>query len=246
MGSGRHLSRLLASGELGLLCKSKLSPCVCTASFLCLPAFLSGGSLFPAPAHSSHLLGSFFFFFKASLDYNLFLNSLRQTLCWPVTAFVASLHNLPYLCSQHSTRDSQSTESGMGQGSVSLLNEWLDLFICIANAYTCAQSLQSYQNLCEPTDCSLPGSSVHGILQARKLEWIAMPSSKGSSRSRYRTHVSCISCIAGGLFAYWVTWKVLVSLLWYLKHFNLFKSNLGGPQWPVWGEVISGRKLVWE
>ena len=62
MGSGRHLSRLLASGELGLLCKSKPSPCVCTASFLCLPAFLSGGSLFPAPANSSHLLGSFFFF----------------------------------------------------------------------------------------------------------------------------------------------------------------------------------------
>ena len=63
MESGRHLSRLLASGELGLLCKSKPSQsCACTASFLCLPAFLSGGSLFPAPAHSSHLLGSFFFF----------------------------------------------------------------------------------------------------------------------------------------------------------------------------------------
>lgn len=62
MGSGRHLSRLFASGELGLLCKSKPSQsCVCTASFLCLPAFLSGGSLFPAPAHSSHFLGSFFF-----------------------------------------------------------------------------------------------------------------------------------------------------------------------------------------
>lgn len=123
-GSGGELSRLLASGELGLLCKSKPSQaCVCTASFLCLPAFLSGGSLFPAPAHSSHLLGSFFFFFKASMDYNLFLNSLRQTLCSPVTALVAWLHNLPHLCSQHSTRDSQDTEPGMGQGSVPLLNE---------------------------------------------------------------------------------------------------------------------------
>ena len=37
---------------------------------------------------------------------------------------------------------------------------------------------------CNPMDCSLPGSSVHGILQARILEWAAMPSSRGSSRPR--------------------------------------------------------------
>ena len=44
-------------------------------------------------------------------------------------------------------------------------------------------------------DCGSPGSSVHGILQARILEWIMMPSSRGSSWPRDRTHVSCISCI---------------------------------------------------
>jgi len=44
-------------------------------------------------------------------------------------------------------------------------------------------------------DCSPPGSSVHGILQARILEWVAMPSSRGSSQSRDRTHFSYISCI---------------------------------------------------
>ena len=43
--------------------------------------------------------------------------------------------------------------------------------------------------------CSLPGSSVQEILQARTLEWIAMPSSRGSSRPRHRTHVSYVSCI---------------------------------------------------
>jgi len=43
-------------------------------------------------------------------------------------------------------------------------------------------------------DYSPPGSSVHGILQARILEWIAMPSSKGSFPSRDQTHISCISC----------------------------------------------------
>ena len=41
-------------------------------------------------------------------------------------------------------------------------------------------------------DCSLPGSSVHGILQARILEWVAMPTSRGSSQPRDRTHISCL------------------------------------------------------
>ena len=56
---------------------------------------------------------------------------------------------------------------------------------------TCALSFQSCPTLCDPVDCSLPGSSVYGILWARKLEWIAMPSSRGSSRPRDQTHVSC-------------------------------------------------------
>ena len=54
---------------------------------------------------------------------------------------------------------------------------------------------QSCLTLCYPMDCSLPGSSVHGILQARILEWL--PSSRGSSQPRDRTQVSCI---AGGLY----------------------------------------------
>ena len=44
-----------------------------------------------------------------------------------------------------------------------------------------ATSLQSFLTLCDPMDWSLPGSSVHWILQARVLEWVAMPSSRGSS-----------------------------------------------------------------
>ena len=49
--------------------------------------------------------------------------------------------------------------------------------------------------LCDPTDCIPPGSSVHGILQARILEWVAMPSSRGSSQPRDWTRVFYISCI---------------------------------------------------
>ena len=48
-------------------------------------------------------------------------------------------------------------------------------------------------------DCSPPGSSVHGILQARTLEWVAMPSSRGSSQSSNQTGISCVSCIADSL-----------------------------------------------
>ena len=45
----------------------------------------------------------------------------------------------------------------------------------------CAKSLQSCLTLCDPMDCSLPGSSVHGVLQARILEWVAISSSRKSS-----------------------------------------------------------------
>ena len=51
---------------------------------------------------------------------------------------------------------------------------------------------QSCPTLWDPMDCSPPGSSVHGILQARILEWVAIPSSKGSSQPREQTQVSCI------------------------------------------------------
>ena len=54
---------------------------------------------------------------------------------------------------------------------------------------------------CDTTDSSPPGSSVHGIFQARILDWIAISFSKGSSRPRNRSHVSCIS---GRFFTDWV------------------------------------------
>ena len=72
--------------------------------------------------------------------------------------------------------------------------------ICTLGLYVCAESLQSCLTLCNPIDCSLPGSSVHGILQARTLEWVAMPSSRGSSWPRDWTCISCIFCIAGRFF----------------------------------------------
>ena len=58
-----------------------------------------------------------------------------------------------------------------------------------------AKLLQSYPTLCDPLDCNPPGSSVHGILQARILEWVAMPSSQGSSWPRDGNCISYVSCI---------------------------------------------------
>ena len=65
----------------------------------------------------------------------------------------------------------------------------------------CAKLLQSCPTLSDPMDCSLPGFSVHGILQARILEWVAMPSFRASSLLRDRTRISYVSCIgqAGNL-----------------------------------------------
>ena len=59
----------------------------------------------------------------------------------------------------------------------------------------CAQLLSHVQIFCNPMDCTLLGSSVHGIFQARILEWVTISSSKESPRSRNQTHISCIFCI---------------------------------------------------
>ena len=59
-----------------------------------------------------------------------------------------------------------------------IYNEWV------------SEVAQSCPILCNPVDCSLPGSSVHGILQARILEWVAISFSRGSSRPRDQTRVS--------------------------------------------------------
>ena len=67
---------------------------------------------------------------------------------------------------------------------------------------------QSCPILCDPMDCSLPGSSVHGILQARIMDWVAMLSSRGSSQPSSWIQVSCI---ASGFFTDWATREAQVA-----------------------------------
>ena len=75
----------------------------------------------------------------------------------------------------------------------------------------CCGLLSPVRLFFDPMGCSLPGSSVHGIFQARILEWVAMPSSRGSSRARDRTQVSCI---AGRFFTNWATREALLDSVW--------------------------------
>ena len=63
-----------------------------------------------------------------------------------------------------------------------------------------AKSFQSCLTLCDFMECSPPGSSALGILQAGILEWVALPSSRGSSLPRDWTHISYLSSLACGFF----------------------------------------------
>ena len=73
----------------------------------------------------------------------------------------------------------------------------------------CAKFLQLCPTLCDHMDCSLTGSSVHGILQARILEWVAMPSSRGFSQPRDKICISHISCIGRWVLHPCATWEAL-------------------------------------
>ena len=74
-------------------------------------------------------------------------------------------------------------------------------------------SRSSCQPLCDSMDCSLPGPSLHGILQARVLEWVAISFSTGSSQPRDQTRVSCIP---GRRFNLWATSRSLLIIFFIL------------------------------
>ena len=72
------------------------------------------------------------------------------------------------------------------------MNLQILIFYIVIESESESEVAQSCLTLCNPMDCSLPGSSVHGIFQARVLEWGAIAFSSGSSRPRDGTQVSCI------------------------------------------------------
>ena len=92
---------------------------------------------------------------------------------------------------------------------------------------------QSCPTLCDPMDCSLPGSSVHSISQARILEWVAILPSRGSFQPRGQSHISSVSCIGRQILCHYAT--LPPSKLWE-EPLQLPSNNL--PRiWLIWDWV---------
>ena len=90
----------------------------------------------------------------------------------------------------------------------------------------CTKSFQSCLSLCHPMDRSLPGSSVHGILQARILEWVPMSSYRGSSWPRIKPASLTSPTLAGGSFTISATWEAQTAYSWVLFLDSLWQSLL--------------------
>ena len=107
-----------------------------------------------------------------------------------------------------------------------------------------ALAAQSGPTLCDPVDCSPPGSSVHGILQARVLEWVAIPFSRGSSWARDWT---LASHIVGRPVTLWTTWEAQLSFLFAHNRtpvrpslLSLHASPLLNHLWVYWRLIPKG------
>ena len=109
-------------------------------------------------------------FFNSALTLRCNLNRVL------ILQFSAAKFYMPRLLFRAKYEDKISRESQFSEGEV----KWSEV-------------AQSCPTLCYPIDCSLPGFSVHGIFQARVLEWVAISFSRGSSRSRDQTQVSRIA-----------------------------------------------------
>ena len=80
------------------------------------------------------------------------------------------------------------------------------------SVFAATKWLQSCPALCHPMDCSLPGSSVHSILQAKILEWVAIPFCRGSSQGSNSLTSLMYLVLAGGFFTTSTTWEALCYL----------------------------------
>ena len=102
--------------------------------------------------------------------------------------------------------------------SQSFHDEWMSSLIVLSHSVM--------SNSWNPIDCSLPGSSVHGILQARILEWFAISFSRGSSGPRNQTRVSCI---VSRVFTDWTTREVWLNEFNFAVHSQKLTINV------IWG-----------
>ena len=104
------------------------------------------------------------------------------------------------------------------------MHAWIELMY--------AKSSRSCPTLCDPMDRSLPGSSVHGILQARILEWVAMPSARGFSWPRDWTCISHVSCTGRQFLTTSTTWEAPPTCMY------KFSVLLGGVEFHLEVELL--------
>ena len=93
-----------------------------------------------------------------------------------------------------------------------------------------AKSLQMCLTLCDLVDCSPQGSSVHGIPQARILDWVAVPFSRGSSWPKGWT----LPAFAGRFFTTSATWEVLIAPCYYIYPYEPQNINTDPDNWWDW------------
>ena len=110
----------------------------------------------------------------------------------------------------------------------------------------CAKLLQSCPTLCDPVDYGSPGSSVRGIFQARIQEWFAMPSFRGSSWPRDRTHIFYVSCTGRQVFFFFLPlvppgkserWKALSCVQVFATSWTIQSTEFSRPFWSGVGRL---------
>ena len=89
---------------------------------------------------------------------------------------------------------------------------WFVYYVCMCVCVHAHTHAQSCYTLCNSMNCSLPGSFVHGVFQARILEWVAISSSRWSSWPRNWAHISCVSCIVRQILYHCTTYMTLTTL----------------------------------
>ena len=165
-----------------------------------LPAFSASLTLCPTPI-TYHFLTLFWLVIQTSAE-ELDLHKGFLLLC-PLKLVFINFHPSAWL---------PSSTSSASEGTTSLIQELTGI---LSPPYSLvsipirkkekkeSEVAQLCPTLCNPMDCSLPGSSIHGILQARILEWVAISFSRRSSRPRDQTQVSCIA--GRRRFTFWAT-----------------------------------------
>ena len=113
------------------------------------------------------------------------LEIIASTLALPIATL------LPFQCQMF---HSQTAIFNLSNIFFTVILQWN-----YSSVHSCSVT-QSCPSLFDPMDCNLPGSSIHGILQARIVEWVAISSSKGFSYPGSKPASASISCIADGFF----------------------------------------------